>query len=139
MYERNIEKQIKKNINSDKILLLIWARQVWKTTILRKLKEELEAKQKEVFFINLENPEFLDLLNSHPENLFKIIWKTKNKKFVFIDEVQYLQNPSNFLKYIYDEYKQEIKLIVTWSSAFYIDKNFKDSLAGRKKFFKYIL
>ncbi len=55
--------------------------------------------------------------------------------YVFIDEIQYLKNPSNFLKYIFDQYKSKIKLIVSGSSSFYIDDEFKDSLAGRKIIF----
>ncbi len=135
MFNRLIEKKIYEYIKKDVILLLLWARQVWKTTIVKNLKWVLDNENNETFYINLENPEFLDLLNIHPENLFKIIWKSLGKKIVFIDEIQYLKNPSNFLKYIYDEYKWIIKLIVTWSSAFYIDKNFKDSLAWRKQIF----
>ncbi|MEF2175227.1 MAG: DUF4143 domain-containing protein, partial [Candidatus Absconditabacteria bacterium] len=34
-----------------------------------------------------------------------------------------------------DEYKDKIKLIVSGSSAFYLDEKFNDSLAGRKKIF----
>lgn len=135
MFNRLIETKIQEYIEKDTILLLLWARQVGKTTIIKNLKENLESKNIETFYLNLENPEFLDLLNTHPENLFKIIWIWTSKKVVFIDEIQYLKNPSNFLKYIYDEYKWVIKLIVTWSSAFYIDKNFKDSLAWRKQIF----
>ncbi|MCG2711496.1 MAG: ATP-binding protein, partial [Candidatus Omnitrophica bacterium] len=55
--------------------------------------------------------------------------------YIFVDEIQYLKNPTNFLKYIYDEFKDKIKLIVSGSSAFYIDEKFKDSLAGRKIIF----
>lgn len=54
---------------------------------------------------------------------------------VFIDEIQYLDNPSNFLKLLFDEYRNRLKLVVTGSSAFYIDEKFKDSLAGRKRLF----
>ena len=54
---------------------------------------------------------------------------------VFIDEIQYLDNPSNFLKLLFDEYRNRLKLLVTGSSAFYIDEKFKDSLAGRKRLF----
>ncbi len=135
MFTRIIESEIEKYLENDKILLLIWARQVGKTTIMKHLKEKLDLQEKSIFFINLENPEFLEILDKHPENLFQIIWKNDSKKIVFIDEIQYLENPSNFLKYIYDEYKWQIKLIVSGSSAFYIDKNFKDSLAWRKKIF----
>jgi len=135
-YLRDIERKIKQNIDNDYILLLLGARQVGKTTVIRKFYELLNDKN-QCFFINLENPEYKALLNQHPENLFKIIGASvaKEKIFIFIDEIQYLDNPTNFLKFIYDEYKTKVKLIVTGSSAFYIDNKFKDSLSGRKKIF----
>lgn len=43
---------------------------------------------------------------------------------------------THFLKLLYDEYRERIKLVVTGSSAFYIDEKFKDSLAGRKRIFE---
>ena len=46
------------------------------------------------------------------------------RNIIIIDEIQYLKNPTNFLKFIYDEYKGKVKLIVSGSSAFYIDKKF---------------
>jgi len=59
-----------------------------------------------------------------------------NKKVIlFIDEIQYLRDPTNFLKYHYDLNRDSIKFVVSGSSAFYIDKKFKDSLAGRKRIF----
>lgn len=132
---REIEKEIVENISSEKVLLLLWARQVGKTTILKKIEKDLKKKNKETFYINLEDPFFLGKLNEHPKNIFDIIWTSKSKKYIFIDEIQMLDNPSNFLKLLYDEYRDTIKLIVSWSSAFYIDKKFNDSLAGRKKIF----
>lgn len=139
MYKRKYLEKIEKNLNNEYILLLIWARQVWKSTILRKVQKDLEEKWEKTFFINLEKFQNKELLNQDPENIFKIIWNTSNdineKKYVFIDEIQYLKNPSNFLKYIFDEYKDQIKLICSWSSAFYINKKFTDSLAWRKKIF----
>lgn len=58
--------------------------------------------------------------------------------YLIIDEVQYAKNPSNFLKLLYDKYSPKLKIIATGSSAFYIDKSFKDSLAGRKKVFEFL-
>lgn len=133
MYKRTVENELNKYLNNDKILLLLWARQVWKTTIIKRAKKKLDSEWQVTHYINLENPNYLNLLDEHPENLFKLTWKSDKIMIVFIDEIQYLNNPSNFLKYIYDEYKWNIKLVVTGSSAFYIDKNFKDSLAGRKR------
>ena len=56
--------------------------------------------------------------------------------FLFIDEVQYAADPSNFLKYLYDIYRDHLKVVATGSSAFYIDKKFTDSLSGRKRIFE---
>ncbi len=134
---RDITIKAKKYLESDEILLFVGARQAGKTTILKQIKKYLEANNKKhIYYLNLEDFEYLDLLNKTPKNIFKIFPIDKNKKsYIFVDEVQYLDNPSNFLKYLYDEYKDKIKLIVTGSSAFYIDRKFKDSLAGRKKIF----
>jgi len=134
--ERNIESDILKNIKNDYILLILGARQTGKTTILKRIFKDLED-QYICSFINLENIEYKRLLNEHPKNLNKIIQQnsTRKKHIVFIDEIQYLKDPSNFLKFHYDENKESIKLIVAGSSAFYINKKFKDSLTGRKKIF----
>ena len=60
----------------------------------------------------------------------------KKTTYVFIDEIQYLKDPSNFLKYHYDLGGDKIKFIVSGSASFYIDTKFKDSLAGRKRIFQ---
>lgn len=133
---RDITVRSQKYLDSEEILLFIGARQAGKTTVLKQIMERLKNQKAKSYFLNLEDPEYLDLLNKNPKNLFKILpLDLKKRNFVFIDEVQYLSNPSNFLKYIFDEHKQNIKLIVSGSSAFYIDKKFRDSLAGRKKIF----
>lgn len=134
--KRDITTEAQKYLDSDEILIFIGSRQAGKTTILKQLIEILDQKGLQSFWLNLEDPEYLNLLNENPKNLFKIFnIPPDQKSFVFIDEVQYLNNPSNFLKYIYDEHQEQIKLIVSGSSSFYLDSKFKDSLAGRKKIF----
>jgi hypothetical protein len=97
---------------------------------------EEEIKNKPHFFINLEDKEICHLLDKSPKEIFKILPINFEKRtYIFIDEIQYLKDPTNFLKYIFDQYQSKIKLIVSGSSAFYLDKRFKDSLAGRKKIF----
>lgn len=133
---RDITFQSQKYFDRDEILLFIGARQAGKTTILRQHEITLKNASKATFFLNMEDPEYLRLLNDHPKNIFDIFpINLKEKTFLFLDEVQYLKNPSNFLKYLYDEYKGKIQIIASGSSAFYIDETFKDSLAGRKKIF----
>jgi len=132
---RKIFYQIQDELENNLILLLIWARQVGKTTVLKQLREYISWEQK-TYFLNLEDFDIKTILNIHPNKIFEIIWSNSTEKqIVFIDEIQYLDNPTNFLKYLYDEYKDTLKLVVSWSSSFYIDQKFKDSLIGRKKVF----
>jgi len=133
---RDLTLEIKKYLEKDEIILIVGARQVGKTTLLRQLEEIIKNQNKVSYFLNLEDPEYLSLLNQSPKNLLKIFsFDLGQRNFLFIDEIQYLKDPTNFLKYLYDEYKGRIKIITTGSSAFYVDRKFKDSLVGRKKIF----
>jgi len=133
MIHRKSEDKVLANLDKDLILLLIGARQVGKTTILNDVAAKLKAQGKSVYSFTLEDPQLLKALNGHPENIFNSIPKDYSRKYLLLDEIQYLDDPSNFLKYIYDTSHPQIQLIVTGSSAFYIDEKFKDSLAGRKR------
>ena len=134
--KRDIFKQLVTHLDNDQISLIVGARQVGKTTILNQLADYLKLNRQPNHFISLEDKTILALLNEHPKNLLQLVpILNGTKSFILIDEIQYLEDPSNFLKLIYDLYKNSIKLIVTGSSSFYIDKKFKDSLAGRKRIF----
>ncbi len=134
---RKIETRLLQNLERAETMVLVGPRQAGKTTMLKHIKEILEKREEITFFINLEKKQFLNLLNENPENLFKLTGNLPDRKaYVFIDEIQYLDDPSNFLKYMYDEYSEKIKLTVSGSSAFYIDQKFKDSLPGRKRLFE---
>jgi len=50
--------------------------------------------------------------------LFEFILRAPEKRiFVLLDEVQYLNDPSNFLKLLYDKYSPQLKVIAAGSSA----------------------
>ena len=138
MKKRLLFKQLQKHLEKKQISLIIGARQTGKTTLMHQLIEEFKHKNIPHFFINLEDPLLLDLLNEHPEKLFQVLPPLNSDKrtIILIDEIQYLDNPSNFLKYHYDKRQGKIKFIVSGSSSFYIDRKFTDSLAGRKRIFR---
>jgi len=137
MINRKLYKPISDAIINDLILVIVGARQVGKTTILRQLYRDSLHRGETAYFINLERLDYLALLNRSPEKIFAILPcpAEGERATVFIDEIQYLENPSNFLKLLFDEYRGRLKLVVTGSSAFYIDQKFTDSLAGRKRLF----
>ena len=135
--KRKIFAKLLEHLPDKEATVLIGARQTGKSTLLRQILEYLESQDETVQLFNLERKELLVDLNNHPEHIFKYLSLPKTgRAYVLVDEVQYLQDPTHFLKLLYDEYADRIKLIVTGSSAFYIDEKFKDSLAGRKKLFE---
>lgn len=133
---RDLTIKVEKYLETEEILVIIGARQAGKTTILRQLEKIVKEQGRLCYFLNLEDPDYLALLNQSPKNLFQIFpFDLSKRTFLLVDEVQYLNNPSNFLKYFFDEYQGRIKMVASGSSAFYLDRKFKDSLAGRKRLF----
>jgi uncharacterized protein len=137
MLERNLLTSLTDHLDEKEFTIISGPRQSGKTTLLNQLAEKLKQKGEEVYSITLEDHSVLYRLNQHPENLFDFVIRSAAKRqFVLLDEIQYLDNPSNFLKLLYDKYQPQLKIITTGSSAFYIDRKFKDSLAGRKHLFE---
>jgi predicted AAA+ superfamily ATPase len=137
MIQRKKQVVIAEHLSKKEFAILIGARQIGKSTLLKQLYEDLNQKGEAVYFLNLDRKEILDELNESPENLFKICPLQQDKKIiVFIDEIQYLDDATNFIKLLFDEYSNKLKIVATGSSAFYIDKQFNDSLVGRKKIFQ---
>jgi len=140
---RNIHYQINNHLKKKEYTIITGPRQCGKTSLIKALSDELTKQGEIVSYISFEDPTILSAINKHPEEVFSFAirpanGKSKDKKriYLFIDEVQYAADPSNFLKYLYDTYEEELKVIATGSSAFYIDSKFKDSLAGRKRIFE---
>jgi predicted AAA+ superfamily ATPase len=105
--------------------------------LLSQVADFLKEKNEQVYTVTLEDPMILARLNLHPENIFDFITHNPGHRlFLLIDEIQYLDNPSNFLKSLYDKHSSWLKVIATGCSAFYIDRKFRDSLAGRKQLFE---
>lgn len=136
--DRKLLKPILQQLPEKEFIIITGARQTGKTTILNQIQDHLISRgHKSVFYLTLEDPAILGRLNQHPEYIFDFTIRTKDEKaFVLIDEIQYLDNPSNFLKLLYDKHHNDLKIAATGSSAFYLDQKFTNSLAGRKKLFE---
>ncbi|TRZ77627.1 ATP-binding protein [bacterium] len=138
IFPRNIFENIEKYLFTEDIVVLHGARQVGKTHILYYIENFLKDKEQKTYYIDLEDSRFVDILDAGVDEFVKHLNEEgilqsksqKDKVFVLIDEIQYLENPSSFLKLIADHHKN-IKLIVSGSSSFAIKSKFKDSLVGR--------
>ncbi len=121
------------------------ARQTGKTSLLRALYGELKDRREQVSYLSFEDPSIVSAANEHPERVFDFVpvkppraldGAAAKRVILLIDEVQYARDPSHFLKYLYDTYEGNLKVVATGSSAFYTDQKFRDSLAGRKRIFR---
>jgi len=138
--KRDIIDEIVKYVDTDNIIVLHGARQVGKTYILYYFEDLLKSKNKLTFFFDLEDSRLVDVLDAGVDSFLTYLKnegidldKIKNdngRLYVFIDEVQYLNNPSPLLKLLVDHHKY-IQLIVSGSSSFNIKSKFSDSLVGR--------
>jgi len=137
IYKRDIINEIGHYLHTDEIIVLHGARQVGKTSIMLYLQEQLKREGFTTFFIDLEDSRLVRMLDGGIDEFLKHLKEEgilkdgeQKKAIVFIDEIQYLANPSEFFKLAADHHK-DIKLIVSRSSSFAIKSKFKDSLAGR--------
>ncbi|MGB3174009.1 MAG: ATP-binding protein [Saprospiraceae bacterium] len=133
---RKLFQKLKEHLPKKEFTIITGARQTGKSTLLKQLEKECLSSRIPYISINLENKEFLMELDQYPLSLLKYLPETDKKVVVFLDEVQYLKDPSNFLKLLYDEHVNKIKIVATGSTAFYIVQKFTDSLSGRKRLFQ---
>ncbi len=132
---RKILPSIFKWLDRDETIVISGPRRVGKTTTLYLLKDELLSRgipPQNIIMLNLEDIDILKELSGSPKALLKFMVAGAGKNYFLIDEIQYLKEPTNFLKYHFDANRDRIKLIVTGSYLFEVKGEFRDSLVGRK-------
>jgi len=135
MINREIIPDIKYWLWKEKILILKWPRQVWKTTIIKLLKKELEENNYKTLYFTVDK----ELWNPIFENVKYFIkylndqfdLNNEEKVYIFIDEFQYIKEAWLFMKILFDEFKNKIQFIVSGSSSLEITKN-SEFLTWRK-------
>ncbi len=132
-YRRKIFPEIKNLVKLRQILILSGLRRVGKTTAMYQLMEDLlkeDIKPDKIFYFSFDEKieNLLDILQKYNE-LVNVDWR-KEKCYLFFDEIQKLRDWSNKLKIIYDGYPN-LKIIISGSSSFELEKEAKVNLAGR--------
>ena len=127
-----------KYISTREILALVGARRVGKSTLAKLLINELlkSVEAKNIFFINLEKPEFIPYKDdaSYLGVIFDAYLKLanpnrENRIYFFIDEVQIFHNWEIFVKSKYEN--SNIKFIITGSNSSLLTSNYATTLTGR--------
>ncbi|MDY0082470.1 MAG: ATP-binding protein [Ignavibacteriaceae bacterium] len=135
MKKRFLFDELYKYLNHKNALIITGMRQVGKTTLMKQVFESVNGPK---LWYDFENP--LDML--HFENIdYDAIYEllksesgsSKERLFVFIDEIQNYPEITKIIKYHIDKYN--VKYIVTGSSNYYLKNLFPESLSGRKFLF----
>ena len=123
--ERAIEQKIKRYIQPNKVTMLIGARRVGKTELIKHILPDLDEKP---LVLHGEDAKTLDALKERStSNYIRILGNTK---LLIIDEAQAIPDIGAKLKLMVDTI-EDIKIIVTGSSVFDLDK-LGEPLVGRK-------
>lgn len=129
MIQRILRSKISDKLFKGKTILLIGARQVGKTTLV---KEILSGK--DYLFLDGDDPFVRQQLTT--PNTKEIETILGNSEIVFIDEAQRIENIGLTAKIIHDQFKS-VQLIMSGSSAFELRNQTNEPLTGRK--FEYFL
>lgn len=132
MFVRKQLKNIKNQCFKGKVILLLGARQVGKTTLLQQLIKSINVKS--IWF----NADEADILNEFTQadtstRLLQLIGN--DTKLAIIDEAQQIPNIGKKLKLLCDN-KPELQIIATGSSSFDLLNSTNEPLTGRKRVFQ---
>lgn len=105
------------------VMVLLGARQVGKTTLLRRLFPE-------AVYWPVDNEPIRQNLERYDQAIYRQLLSPKTT-FLVIDEIQRLSDPGRAAKIFYDQFP-DLHLIITGSSALNLKNRTTESLAGRK-------
>jgi predicted AAA+ superfamily ATPase len=125
MIKRTLENRVASKLFNGKAIIIIGARQVGKTTLLKLLLRNMQ----DLLWLNGDELDIQQIFeNSSASRLEKIIGE---KKIVVIDEAQRIKNIGLRLKLITDSLPN-VQLIATGSSSFDLANEINEPLTGRK-------
>lgn len=114
--------------SSGKIILVLGARQVGKTTLAKDIGKKLAGEGRKVLYLNCDLAEDNGAVNTNSKAVLERLLSEVD--VLLIDEAQRLDNPGLTLKIIYDNFP-EVKVLATGSSSFDLKNKLSDPLTGR--------
>lgn len=129
MIKRAIEERIHNVLAKKKVVTIMGPRQVGKSTLAGAMIPE----DANVLEINGDNTDVQTMFVNVDETKMKVLIGKKN--FLLVDEAQKIGNVGNMLKILAEKF-DDVKVIVTGSSAFKLAEAVNESLTGRKREFR---
>ncbi len=124
--KRRLQKTITDRLFKGKVIIILGARQVGKTTLIEHILSDLEYP---VIELNGDEADVRELLTDTTSTRLQAI--VGRKKIVFIDEAQRISNIGITLKLFADKLG-DVQVIATGSSSFELTAKVNEPLTGRK-------
>ena len=137
-FRRDLFYEIEKSIKKKQITALYGLRRTGKSTIFFQLieyflKENIASEKILYFSFDQKTSEIKEVLSTYQE--INNINLEQGNYYIFLDEIQKLENWQNKIKIFYDRYPN-IKFFISCSSNIALVRKSSESLAGRIEFFK---
>lgn len=140
--KRDLFSVIEDNLGHPLILNIVGLRRVGKSTMLKQIIGKLlyqKVNPANVFYFlfdyssQIQKAEFLNEVLSvyFKEVLGKPGLSLNERVYIFLDEIQYIEDWQSILKRYYDLSGKKIKFIVTGSQSLLLKGKYRESLAGR--------
>lgn len=137
VFPRKIYPHLLAHSKSPLVTVLTGMRRTGKTTLVKKLLEDISSKNS--LYLDLQRPDNRELFQQknyeaiYEAFIFRGLQKDQ-PMVVALDEIQLAPDCPSAIKYLADHHN--IKFIVTGSSSYYLKNLFSESLSGRKKIFE---
>ncbi len=134
-YKRKPYFEVEKYVEKRQILLIWGLRRVGKTTLLYQIISDIlkKADKKNVFYFSFDEIAFdiKDVLEGYQKFILnKTFEGTRERIYLFLDEIQKVSDWENKLKTYYDLYPN-VKFFISGSASVALRKRSKESIAGR--------
>ncbi|MDO8497017.1 MAG: ATP-binding protein [bacterium] len=131
MIPRLIEDLVFSSLTSSrKIILVLGARQVGKTTLTGDIGKKLEKEGRKVLYLNCDLSEDIAVINTASKAVLERLLVLSHIDVLLIDEAQRIDNPGLTLKIIHDNFPK-VRVLATGSSSFDLKNKLSDPLTGR--------
>jgi uncharacterized protein len=131
---RDIEISLEKNFIND----IVGPRRSGKTYLMYLTIKKILKKtdKKATIYINFENRKLLPIRETYFNDIIEFIYAENlidkyKTVYLFLDEVQRIDKWEQYVRSIYDEFKDKIKIFVSGSSANLLSKEYSKLLTGR--------
>lgn len=131
MIERKITEQILSRLGKGKVIILVGARQVGKTTLTRTLTAQYSSEN--VLTLNGDDLEAQQLSKKPSAEIDQLF---SDYGCILLDEAHKINRIGDIVKSLVDKYGNELQIILTGSSTINLVDKTSEPLTGRKRVFE---